>query len=68
MPFCKICTEPYPTQREDLGYVVCIECGEYRAKAEKVRKSKCVAPAYNKGAYQYITSRDMAKDAGKKGK
>ena len=66
MPFCNICTEPFPTQRRDLGYTICLECGETRAEAEKTRKSRCTAPAYSKGAYQYITSKDMAKDAGKK--
>lgn len=34
---------------------------------EIVRKSKCLAPAYNKGAYQYVGSEQSAKDAGHKG-
>lgn len=34
---------------------------------EIVRKSKSLAPAYNKGAYQYVGSEDAAKDAGRKG-
>jgi hypothetical protein len=33
---------------------------------EVVRKSKCLAPAYNKGAVQYISNNDAARDAGKK--
>lgn len=33
---------------------------------EIVRKSKCLAPAYNKGAVQYVGSGDAARDAGKK--
>jgi len=33
---------------------------------EIVRKSKCIAPAYNKGAVQYISSEDAARDVGKK--
>ena len=33
---------------------------------EILRKSKCLAPAYNKGAVQYIGSADAARDAGKK--
>jgi len=36
------------------------------AAEEIIRKSKCLAPAYNKGAVQYIGSEDAAKDAGKK--
>jgi hypothetical protein len=34
--------------------------------AEIIRKSKCMAPAYNKGAVQYIGSVDDARYAGKK--
>ena len=30
------------------------------------RKSKCLAPAYNKGAVQYIGDAEAARDAGKK--
>lgn len=34
---------------------------------EIIRRSKCLAPAYNKGAYQYIGTQEMATDAGRKG-
>lgn len=30
------------------------------------RKSKCLAPAYNKGAYQYVGSVEAAHDSGRK--
>ena len=33
---------------------------------EVIRKSKCLAPAYNKGAVQYVGDSDAARDAGKK--
>ena len=33
---------------------------------EIIRKSKCLAPAYNKGAVQYIGDAEAARDAGKK--
>jgi len=33
---------------------------------EVIRKSKCLAPAYNKGAVQYISTVEAARDAGKK--
>jgi hypothetical protein len=36
------------------------------AADEIVRKSKCLAPAYNKGAVQYVGDADAARDAGKK--
>lgn len=38
--------------------------GEEAAEIE--RKSKCLAPAYNKGAVQYIGDAEAARDAGKK--
>lgn len=38
---------------------------ELEAQQEIERKKQCVAPAYNKGAYQYIGSREQAKDIGK---
>lgn len=34
-------------------------------RAEIIRKSKCLAPAYNKGAVQYIGTEEEAKDVGK---
>lgn len=39
---------------------------EALAQKEIERKKNCIAPAYSKGAYQYIGSAEMAKDAGKK--
>jgi uncharacterized protein YkwD len=36
------------------------------AADEIIRKSKCLAPAYNKGAVQYIGDTEAARDAGKK--
>lgn len=35
------------------------------AQAEIERKKKCTAPAYNKGAYQYVASEEVAKDVGR---
>ena len=45
-----------------------VQRGEITGKAaeEIVRKSKCLAPAYNKGAVQYVGDADAARDAGKK--
>lgn len=39
---------------------------EAAAQAEIERKKNCIAPAYSKGAYQYIGSEEMARYAGKK--
>lgn len=62
MPYCVICDEEFSQKRKDIGYDTCLKCGDKEASREKSRKSKCVAPAYNKGAYQYITSKDCVKN------
>ncbi len=62
---CRECGASYPVKRYDLGYKTCLDCGDTFAKKESVRKSKCFAPAYNKGAYMYVSSKTMAKDIGR---
>jgi ferredoxin-like protein FixX len=60
--FCIVCGEEFNIKRALLGYRTCLECGDKEAVAEKKRKSKCTAPAYNKGAYQYVASKEDVKD------
>ena len=62
---CIECGDDFNPKRFKLGYRTCIECGEEIAQIEMVRKSRCIAPAYNKGAYMYVTSSQMAKDLGR---
>ena len=62
---CIECGEKYNTKRKKLGYQTCLDCGGIKAKKEIERKSKCTAPAYNKGAYMYVTSTSVAKMVGK---
>jgi ribosomal protein L37AE/L43A len=62
---CVICEEDVDPRRVALGYKVCLECGEELAEFERARKAECSAPAFNKGAYQYVTSLDMARDLGR---
>lgn len=64
-PECIECGDEYNPRRYQLGYYTCIECGEEAAQIEILRKSKCSAPAYNKGAYMYVTSSQMAKELGR---
>jgi len=40
-----------------LGYLSCLDCGQVHAQKEKDYKAKCTAPAYNKGAYQYVSTK-----------
>jgi predicted nucleic acid-binding Zn-ribbon protein len=61
MAICIKCGEEYSDKRAELGYKTCLECGAKDAQKETKRKSKCIAPAYNKGAYQYITSKECVK-------
>jgi hypothetical protein len=61
MAICSVCEESYSDRRKSLGYRTCLDCGDKEATKEIKRKSKCIAPAYNKGAYQYIISKDCVK-------
>lgn len=58
---CEVCGEQYPMRRWQLGYRTCLDCGERSAAAKIAARSKQVAPAYNKGPYMMITSRNDLK-------
>jgi ribosomal protein L37AE/L43A len=62
---CKECGEEYSMKRAKLGYYLCLECGDSRATRIANFRSKCSAPAYNKGAYQPMMTIDDARWAGK---
>ena len=64
-PECIECGDSFNPKRRDLGYRVCLECGDKEAARQTLKKSKCTAPAYNKGAYMYVTSSYMAKEIGR---
>jgi hypothetical protein len=63
--YCKDCGQNYPHARRALGYTTCLECGAAHAMREVRRRSKCLAPAFNKGNLTYVSSRKMAKWIGK---
>lgn len=65
MAICTKCYENYPEKRKELGYTTCISCGDKEAQKEAIRKSKCTAPLFNKGAYQYIGSFEETKYIGR---
>lgn len=65
MPYCNNCGNTFPVKRKSLGYDLCIECGDKAARKEAIRKSKCVAPLFNKGAYQFIGNIEEAKHLGR---
>ena len=65
LPQCFDCGKSFNLQRKALGYNCCLDCGDASAKVEMIRKSKCVAPAFNKGAYQYIGTFADAKQIGR---
>ena len=56
---CVLCGDDYSEKRLALGYKTCLDCGETRALKEKTRKARCSAPAYNKGAYMYVSSKKI---------
>ncbi len=65
MPQCIKCGEEFNPKRLQLGYQTCLSCGGQAAAKEMARRKKCVAPAFNKGAYQYITNMEMTKSIGR---
>tara|TARA_B100001063_G_C16718902_1_gene532385 strand:- start:735 stop:932 length:198 start_codon:yes stop_codon:yes gene_type:complete len=65
MAVCNECFNDFPNARKDLGYNVCIKCGDKHARKEATRKSKCIAPLFNKGSYQYIGNINAVKHIGR---
>jgi len=53
---CTSCGDNYPTARANLGYRLCLPCGETAAK--QVRH--CIVPM-NKSNYMLVTDRDTLK-------
>ena len=54
MAECKLCGDEYPRRRLELGYHLCLDCGDKRAHRVANHRAKCSAPSYNKGAYQPV--------------
>lgn len=65
MAVCKVCFEDFPDRRKSLGFDICIKCGDKKAQKEIELKASCVAPLFNKGAYQYIGSIDNVRHIGR---
>ena len=65
MAICVECYSEYPEKRKNIGYKTCITCGDKEAVKEAIRKSKCTAPLFNKGAYQYIGNVNAVKYIGR---
>lgn len=64
-PQCLECGEEYNIKRKNLGYTTCLDCGDKHAQKQIEHKKKCSAPAYNKGAYQYVGSKQDARWVGR---
>jgi len=64
-PECVECSQKYHPRRKDLGYKVCLECGDKKAQKAISHKKKCSAPLFNKGGYQYVGSKEAAKWIGR---
>ena len=64
-PECRECSEEYHPRRKELGYHVCLNCGDKKAQESIEHKKKCSAPLYNKGGYGYISSKEAAKSIGR---
>ena len=65
MATCVRCGSQYSDKRLAIGYRTCLSCGAQSATEESARKARCSAPAYNKGAYQYVFSTEEARGVGR---
>ncbi len=65
LPECTECGEAFNPRRKRLGYFTCLSCGDKEAQAAITHKKKCSAPLFNKGGYQYVSSREAAKWIGR---
>ena len=64
-PECTECGDEYHPRRKELGYLVCLECGDAKAQKAIAHKRKCTAPLFNKGGYQYVGNKEAARWAGR---
>jgi predicted nucleic acid-binding Zn-ribbon protein len=62
---CSECGSFFSPRRLALGYRTCLECGEQSIQVVNEQRKKQCAPAYNKGAYQFITDMQMVRDLGR---
>lgn len=60
------CGASIPLNRINSGFYVCKDCGEAEARRRTEALKRSLAPAFNKGAYQPMMSRQDALDAGRK--
>lgn len=60
------CGEEISEARWKLGYRTCLDCGAQEANVRTQQLKRCAAPAYNKGAYQPMFTRQDVLDAGRK--
>lgn len=51
---CCACGDEFPTERFNLGYRLCLPCGE--SSAREARKSWTVVQEYGKGGYMFVTA------------
>lgn len=61
-----LCGDEIEPSRWSLGYRECLRCGDRTAKRIKSIRDQSCAPAYNKGAYQPVFSREDALLIGRK--
>ncbi len=65
LPECRECGAEYHPRRRELGYHTCLECGDAVAQKLIEHKKRCSAPLFNKGSYQYVSSKEDARWIGR---
>lgn len=62
-PECDDCGAAYPLKRYQLGYRLCLTCGERAAR--EVRAGWCVAPIAHKQGATLVTQREQLRGLNK---
>lgn len=63
MAICKECYATYSDKRKELGYDICMDCGDSAAYAQRI--TWCIVPT-PKGHYTRVTRKDELKQLNQK--
>lgn len=60
---CKLCPEEVSEQRLQIGYNLCLSCGDKEAQEDIASKKKRVGINHSKGTYVYLGEGEAARKA-----
>ena len=66
MAECIECGDEFSDERKEIGYNLCLSCGDAIVYQQAIAKSKRIGPLYSKGGLQCITDGEDLTTLGKK--